>query len=188
MPKVEHPHWALILGGASCVWDDVLAWEAVYGHQWDGLLIAANDIGAHWPRELHHWVSLHPPSFKRWRALRRAQHLPAGYTTWGKEQDLPRPLADKSLVPWVGGSSGMLAVQVAQALECTRVVLCGIPMTPSAHFQQTKETFAPSWLQANAHWRVWPRNAEKMAGWVKSMSGRTQELLGAPSMEWLLEK
>lgn len=178
----------MILGGASCVWDDVAAWETLYGKQWDGLVIAANDVGAHWPRELHHWVSLHPLAFKRWQALRTEQNLSDGkYVTWGKDQDLPTLVTDQVRIPWVGGSSGMFAIQVAAELECTRTILCGVPMTRTAHFAQTKESFAPEWHQASAHWRVWPRHAWRMLGWVKSMSGRTQELLGVPTLSWLLE-
>ena len=56
---LEHPEWAIVLGGADCVWDDVLAWEAIYGRRWDGLVAAANDIGCHWPRPLDHWATLH---------------------------------------------------------------------------------------------------------------------------------
>jgi hypothetical protein len=185
--KVEHPNWALILGGASEVWDDVLAWEALYGRQWDGLVIAANDVGAHWPRDLHHWVSLHPTKYKRWKALREQNQLPAGAITWGRELDPREPQkSDNIRLPWFGGSSGLFAIQVAQELECTRVILCGIPMTQTPHFGETGECFAPNWLQSNSHWRVWPRYSERLIGWVKSMSGRTRELLGAPSMEWIL--
>jgi hypothetical protein len=188
-PKVEHSNWALILGGASGVWDDVVAWEKLYGKQWDGLVIAANDVGSHWPRELHHWVSLHPTKFKRWRELREQQQLPGGViTTWGRELDPREPQkSDHILLPWFGGSSGMFAIQVAKEIGCTRAVLCGIPMTQTPHFQQTGESFAPNWLQSNSHWRVWPRYQERMLGWVRSMSGRTQELLGVPSLEWILE-
>lgn len=194
MTYLARPQWALVLGGAACVWADVAAWETLYGAPWDGLVIAANDIGAHWPRELHHWVSLHPNKFKKWEALRNpiVQRLPFGshyWVTWGKEQNLAGgPITDKVLVPWPGGSSGMFAVQVAKEVGCTRVVLCGAPMTTTPHFKQTQESFAPQWKQANAHWRVWPRQAHRMLGWVRSMSGRTQESLGAPTLEWLLAR
>lgn len=171
------------------MWDDVAAWEKLYGAPWDGLVIAANDIGAHWPRELHHWVSLHPPKFRNWEALRLRKY-PVGpiakYETWGKEQDLPVPFTEHVLKPWRRASSGLFAVQVARELNCERAILCGVPMTPTAHFKQTKEVFAPGWLQARRYWAGWLYNASYLHGWVKSMSGQTQELLGAPTLEWLV--
>lgn len=194
---VAHPERALLLGGASCVWDDVAALEALYGRPWDGLVIAANDIGAHWPRPLHHWVSLHPNKFRKWRALREElQHSQPG-STWGRfveplqtwserpRWDKDLPMCDHILVPWLGGSSGMFAVQVARELQCTRAVLCGVPMTPTAHFSESREEgFGPKWGSADSHWRAWEQHAHLMEGWVRSMSGRTQDLLGAPTVQW----
>lgn len=185
----QHDKWSLILGGASCVWEDVQSWEVLYGKRWDGLVIAANDIGAHWPRDLHHWVSLHPNKFKKWKALRNQQQLPDSRPeTWGRDRRFgEKGLSDHALLPWHGGSSGMFAIQVARELKCTRAILCGIPMTFTPHFAQTQESFAPQWHQSAAHFKAWPRYKEHMIGWVRSMSGKTQELLGVPTLEWLLE-
>ena len=185
---MKHPEWALVIGGASCVWDDVLAWEALYGRQWDGLVIAANDIGAHWPRELHHWVSLHPAKFERWQALRQQQNPGSSAPqTWANKKRLVEPqVTDRLVEPWAGGSSGMFAVQVAQVLGCRRAVLCGIPMTATPHFQETTERFHEQWLAAAGHWKAWTRCRDRMQGWARSMSGRTAELLGTPSLDWLL--
>src|SRR5688572_6460764 len=58
-PVVTQPHYALLLGGADCVWDDVNALESMLGSTWPGIVIAVNDIGAMWPRRLDHWCSLH---------------------------------------------------------------------------------------------------------------------------------
>jgi hypothetical protein len=171
------------------VWDDVLAWEELYGQPWDGTVIAANDIGAHWPRELHHWVTLHPQKLIVWRALRAAQKLPLTPvpTTWGREMSMGREstLTDKQVPAWAAGSSGMLAVQVACVIGCTRAVLCGIPMTMTPHFGETEEKFHKEWLSANGHWRAWTRNSYLMQGWARSMSGRTREMLSAPTRAWM---
>lgn len=197
---VQRPKWALCLGGADCVWEDVLAWETLYGKQWDGLIIIANDSGAHWPREFHHWVSLHANKLKRWHDLRTRQQLPA-FTgmTWGKDDRRSNPwgtdsrpssgvLTHYKLNPWGGGSSGMFALQVAREIGCTRAVLCGIPMTPTPHFMESDEPFAKYWASASGHWKAWLRYRDLMLGWARSMSGRTQELLGTPTLEWLLDE
>jgi len=185
MTLIQHPEWALVLGGAECVWDDVLAWEAIYGAQWDGLVVAANDVGAHWPRRLDHWVSLHPNKFLRWEQLRAQNNLSGGYTTWGTTRH--QKITNRQVSPWAGGSSGMLAVQVAYTLNCVRVIMCGIPMNSTGHFAESQEGFPKEWRAAAGHWRAWTRHAEKMAGWARSMSGRTGELLGTPTLEWLRE-
>lgn len=189
LDAVRHPEWALVIGGASCVWDDVLAWETLYGQQWDGIVVAANDVGAHWPRVLHHWVSLHSSKFGRWQELRRTTVAGRAdqYTTWCQASRMRKAPhgAQRSVMPWPGGSSGMLAVQVAKEVGCQKVILCGVPMTTTAHFAETGERFAQQWLSAKGHFRAWKREEQRLQGWVKSMSGNTLELLGAPTVAWL---
>lgn len=184
MSIAAHPEYALCLGGADCVWDDVLAWEEMYGKPWDGLVIAANDVGAHWPRDLHHWVTLHPNRLMKWQVLRRRNGFSDGYQSWGgKRRGEFRNVT--ILEPWSTGSSGMLAVQVAQHVGCQRAILCGIPMTSTGHFGESAEGFGPTWYAAAGHWRAWPDMKFRMEPWVRSMSGRTRELLGAPTLDWL---
>jgi len=181
---VNHPRWALILGGAAGVWEEVVTWERLYGRPWDGLVVAVNDVGCHWPRALDHWVTLHPDKLAGWKALRAGYGHSDGYVTWGKAE---RPV-DRFLHPWPGGSSGMYAIQVAKELGAVRAVLCGVPMTATPHFAESTVhgTGAP-WTAVAGHWRAWERQADKLLGWVKSMSGRSQELLGAPTLAWLFE-
>jgi len=186
---VKVRHWAIVLGGASCVWDDVQEWERIYGREWDGLVIAANDIGSWWPRGLDHWVSLHPNKFATWRALREANGFPPAGTTWGRLGRYNEPVTwDHELVPWIGGDSGLLAVQMAQQIGVQRVILCGVPMTSTAHFAESKEKFGPIWYAAAGHETAWARHREHMLGWVRSMSGTTQIIFGKPDVAWLRER
>ncbi len=179
---LAHPEWAIVLGGGEGVWDDVLAWEELYGRQWDGLVIAANDVGCHWPRHLDHWCTLHPTKMPDWKVHRGAQGFPADYITWGRRRyDL-----DGQLRPWAGGASGMYAIQLARWFGCERAVLCGVPMTASPHFvESTLHAQGREWPEVESHWRAWQRHVGKMRGWVRSMSGRTAETLGVPTLEWL---
>lgn len=173
----------MILGGSAVVWDDVLTWEEIYGKPWDGLIVIANDSGCHWPREFDHWVTLHPNKMENWQGIRAMQGLPGKPETWGRRANL----MDHSLKPWAGGASGMLAIQVAQVLGCTRAVLCGIPMTPTPHFSESAEHNPRSvWSAVAGHWRAWETHQHMIQGWVRSMSGRTCTILGGlPTMEWL---
>lgn len=167
------------------MWDEILALESLYGRQWDGIVIAVNDAGSHWPRALDHWTTLHPERMPGWEELRREHGFDMDYVTWGRRPNL----MDRVIKPWGGGSSGMLAVVVARALDCTRCVLCGIPMTNTAHFKEsTVHQNKPNWPHAENHWKVWTRFKDNMLGWVTSMSGRTRNLLGAPTRAWLEEE
>jgi hypothetical protein len=184
-PGLVHPEWALILGGAENVWKDVLTWEEVYGRLWDGLVIAANDVGSHWPRSLDHWVTLHPDKMDTWKRLRSVYGFSDGYFTWGRRARL----LDVQVRPWAGGASGLLAIQVAHLLGCKRAILCGVPMTPTPHFaESTVHTRTQKWMAVAGHWRAWQRQKAKIVGWVRSMSGRTQEVFGTPTMAWLEEE
>lgn len=183
---------ALVLGGGPHVWDEVIAFERLYGQQWDGIVIAANDVGVHWPRDLHHWCSLHPdklvqkdPNHPRrypWVQQRMLNGFSMDFVTWSRRDKL----TDRQVQPWGGGSSGLLAVAVAFALEAPRIILCGVPMTKQPHFEESGvHNQKLVWASADNHWRVWQGWATKMQGRVRSMSGRTQELLGMPDSEWL---
>ena len=181
-PGLLQPQWAMVLGGSVSVWDEVLVWEKLYGRQWDGLIVAANDIGCHWPRDLDHWVTLHATKMPAWEKQRAAYGFPAGYVTWGRRHyDL-----QARVQPWAGGCSGMLAVQVARWLQCRKVVLCGLPMTATPHFAESLlHDPSKEWPEVGGHWRAWRRHLNKMRGLVRSMSGRTAEALGTPTVNWL---
>lgn len=172
----------MCLGGAREVWDDIRAWETIYGRPWDGLVIATNDIGAHFSRVVHHWVTLHPNRLvERWEPLRRSQGFPDGYVRWslgGK-----RPMLDRAIAGW-GGDTGLGTLAVAAELGCTRAVLCGMPLTGTPHFAESHERFGPVWYAAASYWRWWRQRAAELR-WVRSLSGRTRELLGAPDLDWL---
>jgi hypothetical protein len=184
---------AIILGGAECVWEDLAALERMTG-TWDGLVIAVNDVGIHWTRRLDHWVSLHPEKLvkrdsahvKKWPWVRQRDYLghPNGYQTWTR--NTKKANVDHSVPAWSGGSSGLLAVNVARALDCDRVVLVGTPMDKRPHFRESiVHVKGRKWSPATAHWKKWLAHEADMQGWVRSMSGRTRDLLGEPTPEWL---
>jgi len=173
---------ALILGGASCVWHDVHTLEDLMGRRWSGIVIAANDVGCHWPRHLDHWVTLHPEKMPGWKELREKNGMPGGYLTWGSRIRI----MDRRLKPWGGGSSGLLAVALAYQLGCAKVVLCGTPMDSRPHFRESHiHPEGQKWHSADNHWRAWIRNMDRIRARTRSMSGRTRDHLGAPTLHWL---
>lgn len=185
---------ALVIGGASCVWDDVLAVEKLIGERWPGIVVAVNDVLVHWPRHLDHACSLHPDKLMRcdpshparwsWVEQRRRNGFSMDFTTWGQKANTTQ----RRIYPWVGGSSGLLGVTVAVEICAPKIILCGIPMTQTPHFQESgcHDEYA-KWEAADSHWKNWmlPSVLERMGGRVRSMSGRTKGLLGAPTAKWL---
>lgn len=174
---------ALILGGAAGVWEDVQALEESMG-RWDGIVCAVNDVGAVWPREFQHWVSLHPEKLPDWVEHReRAKHPEFGGITWSRTG---KSGVDRVLQPRGAGSSGLLAVQAMRAIGVDRIVLCGMPMSPTPHFAESLEhRSGKPWTGCRAHWLAWKADGAWLSGVVKSMSGRTREFLGAPDREFL---
>lgn len=183
--------WAIVLGGADCVWQDVNTFEyGIHGGPWPGLFFAANDIGVWWTRPLDHWVSFHVDKLKAWVEARHSAGHPRVFATWGWRPEHIGNQTEFAVAPWAGGSSGMLAVQVALELGCRKVILCGMPMTSTPHFVESQE-FTPAtttWTESDQHWRDWLRVKDLglFEDRVRSMSGRTKALFGEPTRQWVL--
>lgn len=180
MPDTEQPVNVVVLGGANCVWDDL----AHIPTGWADYVIAVNDVGSHYPGELHHWCSLHPEKFPAWEATRKVLGHPMNYKKWGRHRPAGvdvGPVDQTTDHP--GGSSGGLAVGIAlDELGATSVVLCGVPQDQRPHYHSANR----DWEHWNLYWKDWERmHREGKLTRVRSFSGRTRELLGAP--EWMTE-
>ena len=81
------------------------------------------------------------------------------------------------------GTSGLFALKVALIdLGFDRAVLCGIPMQDEAG--HLRDAAAP-WSGAVAHWAGWLEAYPQIKDRARSMSGRTADLLGRPTAEWV---
>ena len=137
-------------------------------------------------RTFFHLGSLHAASLPKWKKVREKTGFDMDQlVTWsgtnGKQ-------ADRTVRPWGGGSSGLLAVSVATALGCTRIVLCGVPMEKAPHFKESKVHQAGRlWAAADSHWRAWVKGSvmSQLKETTRSMSGRTGKTLGEPTLDWL---
>lgn len=169
---------ALVLGGASCVWDDAKAAQALCTFD---LTLAVNDIGMVWPEPLTHWVTLHPEKFKKWQDGRAENGFNTDYkaVTWvnggGRNCRI-----DAKTTDW-GGSSGLLALKVAMEAGANKIILAGVPMTNTPHYHTPQK----NWKYAGTHWPRWERHLKLFKDKARSMSGRTKDVLGEPDKEWL---
>lgn len=164
------------IGGGlySTVWDDYARVRP-----WKGEIMCVNDIGMHLHDRVRHWVTLHAEYMPGWMAFRKGHLYGSG--------DSPMTHSHKEKpgveVVWpmvqLGGTSGLYACFIGLLLGYTEITLCGIPMTGSGHY------FDAPWYGSQfadkPSQMVWQWSALNVfEGRVKSLSGWTQELLGAP--------
>lgn len=165
--------YALVIGSADCVWDDLDRVPT----GWPDLVLAVNMAGATYPGIIDHWCSLHPEKFPGWISTRRALGHPGGYTRWaGKRvKGVDHGPVDR-VIEHDGGTSAGLAIKVALHLGATQVVLAGCPQTNTPHFHDPRR-----WAHSDACWPEWVRlHADGKLDRVRSLSGRTRDLLGGP--------
>lgn len=179
---------ALVLGGGRGVWEDVA--EALAMGEF-AVVVACNDAAAAYPGQLHAAVSLHAEKLGFWMERRRRAGLAMPTHVLGHGDAargtlrLPPVITGfvEQMLPGQTdtGSSGLLALKAALFdLGFDRAVLCGVPMDDRPHFFDDV-----SWSAVRSHWRGWIQALPHIKDRARSMSGRTADLLGRPTEEWL---
>jgi hypothetical protein len=171
---------ALVLGGAAGVWEEARAAHALFT---PGLTVAVNDAIAQYDGHLDIAVTLHPDKMAGWRYQREANGFKPAQKCIGHKQADGIDETTGFLFPGqkLSGSSGLFAVKVALDAGCERVVLAGVPMTDSgAHFFDSKP-----WTECRSFHEGWQQAMPHIQHVVRSMSGWTREILGAPTPGWL---
>lgn len=172
---------AAVLGGASGVWSELRSLEEILGRKPD-LVVATNDAGAVYPGHLDGWATLHHEQFTAWR-VRRAGNQ--DYRAFCIQPHLQSVDAEIVREKW-SASSGLYAAQIAlDVFGASGVVLCGVPLSPEAgHFFDR----ATAWDDAHVFRRGFEAALPVIRDHIRSMSGWTRELLGAPDAEWLTDR
>ena len=189
-----HHKLGLVVGGATG-WQEDLADLAQIIDPWPGLVVGVNDVGTHLPH-IHELCTLHhegrtghknePPT--PWALLRERNGLPPVPVVATANSDAwPIDVMWRNgKNPWTDGSSGLYGV--ARLLfhhDCDRVVVAGIRIDslPNAFRGEM-------WYEHQRYRRGWenPKRLPVLRAHVRSMSGWTRELLGAPTREWLTAK
>lgn len=177
----------VIAGCAQCVWNDIADLPRMFRQ---APVMAVNDLIMHYPGRLDHAYSNDTPMLDAWMAARRPEYV----RRFGKPEIHTCGSTREHNWPWPGhGSSALNAVYTALAMGHSKVVLCGVPLDNQPHYWQ-----AP-WERANFEREVgttvtgkmqyWQNAADKIFnGRVRSMSGRTMELLGAPDGRFVQTK
>lgn len=172
---------AFILGSANTLEEDIRA--ALDLCPLPDTVIAANHAGRDFAGPLPHWVTLHTEKMPKWVEERAAAGYPPAENYWTSNvKTIPPEHAQlyRRAETW-DGSSGLLGVTVALQLGYDRIILCGVPLDKrAAHYDDGKP-----WMDAPRYRHAWTRRRKKMLGKVKSMSGWTQSILGAPDYSWI---
>lgn len=167
----------LIVGTSRHALRDV---EDYWGpHGWNHPLhdvMGVNQIGCFLP-VMRHWFTAHHECLETWKAMRS---MPPMYGTLDGIT-LHANAAYPGTERWsISGAwacvSGMQAAVVGIELGYAPVVLAGIPSDNSGHFYPWNDFEAGNGMFHNH----WDRLAHFFAGRVKSLSGKTREMFGAP--------
>ena len=182
LPEVTGKGDLLVMGGAAGVWDDLRAYDQRHGQQ-DRM--AVNHIMLFYPGRLQWGVTLHTnmmPAFtylqwykgarEGWPPMKTHSHRP------GEQVDHVWPLARE------GGTGGLFAAVIGLLMGYKRIILAGIPCDSSRHFWE------PTWTKSSHifclqtcydEWQRWRDEVPIFKERVRSLSGNTREILGAPS-------
>lgn len=157
----------IILGGGRCVWDDYSHCRSI-PHD----IMAINDVGMYVPTPLTHWYSNDAAMLPKWKSCRRYQGAGQLHTNNGAGVGVADGIKVWD-IPY--GNSGINAVLVGLGLGYNEIVVCGIPLDGSGWF------FSPPWEESgynnNYELDAWMSNIVNFSGRVRSMSGRTKEIL-----------
>lgn len=131
------------------------------------------------PDHVNYAGTLHPDQMPGWIRERNKNKLPMPFgQTWCHRDYVGFTHHTRD---WQG-SSGLFMTKIA--LECgfTHIILCGVPMDAEAGHIIRRQP----WGSAQGFIRGWMRRLGTIKPYVRSMSGWTQQQLGAPDFLWLL--
>lgn len=141
----------------------------------------ANDTLTIFPDVVDYACTLHPDKMAGWLHERHKRGLPMPYgQTWCHRSFLGFTNHTRD---WQG-SSGLFMTKIALEQGWTHVILCGVPMTVEGDHIIRHQP----WNAAGGFIRGWQRHMREIRANVRSMSGWTQEQLGAPEYLWLVSK
>lgn len=164
---------ALVVGTAASAFEDAAPYK-----DRASLIIAVNAMITGFPGDIQIGVTLHP-EFAHWyyESRRYRQTTPWLLYSSASNQGVTHVVQQR----WPGTSS-LYAVQIAQQVGARRVVLAGSPMDLSPKFDEQPNGLG-AWL--DQYREAWTKAKDEFVIPVRSASGWTRELLGAPPEDWL---
>lgn len=129
-------------------------------------------------------VTLHPELVKKWIAIRNQRGYPRPHQLWCLKNTDPFGVVVNEITDvtedW-GGSVSLYGFKVAREKGHDKVIFAGAPMEPRRKHFLTHQPW-PVW---RVFWTAWEHRKEEIKPFARSLSGRTKEMLGEPTEEWL---
>ena len=178
----------VIAATAACVWDDLAALGMDHADHtsWGFDVMAVNNLveHLHWP--VAHCYSNDHHGLLKWVAAMR-QDVKA-YFPRGPLHTCTVGVDPINVWPWHGhGTSALGAVLTGIAMGYKEIILCGAPLDDTPHYFDEpwhRTNFSQEIRDGRANsggLRYWENYIDRVfEGKVRSMSGRTRELLGGP--------
>ena len=178
----------LIMGTGACLWDDLEAYDARH----EGDRMGINEASQFYPlmhsRPLHHAVSLHPEFLWSYCVAPDFYGAHRGFTPLQSHAQIRHRVPKTVQHPlnlWPlqrdGGTSGPFGVLIGLLMGYERIILSGMPQDGSGYFYNPKHQ---SYFHHDAYIVEWNRMRESvpmMNERVRSLSGITREMFGAPN-------
>ena len=163
----------IITGSAPCVLED-LARAKELATSYDLLAVGLDAVDKY--AEPIKYVSTYHPKEIAEIAERRAGYGNTDYLVISHQE---KPGVDICIKDWwiPSGSSSLLGVQAAQRLGYDKIILCGCPLTGKNKDEQDYKNFHSGWQ----------KRLKEISACVRSLSGWTRDLLGAPDDQWIME-
>jgi hypothetical protein len=184
---------ALVLGSAEGVFAEAEEALKLFPDGEPDAIAVINDTVPRWPGRIDYLCTLHAEKLEGWLREREKNGHPGSPEVWSykaahgpKGNQIFRGV-HKVATDWAG-SSGLFTVRCLLLEKFERIVIAGVPMDRAAcHIvRKDKHSGKPeAWTAADGYRNAWKRRLPEIKDCVRSMSGSTKEMLGAPTAEWL---
>jgi hypothetical protein len=170
----------IIVGTAKNVWQEFLQAKAIFG-QHDTMcinfsLLGFDDLRLKGMEAVHHWSTLHPEIF----ALRVTRPPLITHSRTQKDLvDMAWPEISDA------GTSSLFSLQVGMKLGYKKIIVVGIPLNREPRFTDfpgAEMVYDDTAIHMS--WSMFLNESPESAKIVRSTSGKTMELYGAPTQEW----
>lgn len=183
-PEVAGTHSGLLIIAASgrCVWGDLEKAGMAKNHDDHPHIMCVNDMIMHYPGRVDHVYSNNHSYLPKWIAARRDQYV----SRYGEIKNThSNKCGGRYTWPWPGhGTSSLNAVYTGIALGYDSIWLCGVPLDDAGHYFEApweKTNFIREVADRDGEIKYWGNAKKKIFDdKVRSFSGRTRDLLGAP--------
>ena len=169
----------VIYGGGKSMWEDEKQAEFLLGSvKYDKMAV---NIAGLFVMGLTHLFSLH---FKQINYIKRFRDVEYA----GEKRILVHGCKEWEGIDYIwyptmiASTSGFIAVVIGWLLGYRKFILCGVPMDGSGYFY--KPTFNDTFKDDHRRKEI-DVMKDRFKDNIKSMSGRTKEVYGSPTTEWI---